>query len=80
MAVVSKNEIIAGATIKLLEARLRRLEYLLTGDADWMGQPAAAPIPETLDDTVARRLARLEAKLDTLSKSVPVVQDVLRLC
>ncbi|KAL2010259.1 hypothetical protein VTN00DRAFT_6066 [Thermoascus crustaceus] len=74
-----ENDTIAGATLELLEVRLRRLEYLLTGDANWTGHPKAAPKPDTLDDTVARRLARLEAGLEKLSKEVPAVHDVLQL-
>ena len=73
------NDTIAGATLELLEVRLRRLEYLLTGDANWAGQPKPVPRPETLDDTVARRLARLEADLERLSKKLPAVHDVLQL-
>lgn len=74
-----ENDTIAGATLELLEVRLRRLEYLLTGDANWTGHPKAAPKPDTLDDTVARRLARLEAGLEKLSKEIPAVHDVLQL-
>ena len=78
--VVTENEKIAGATIELLEARLRRLEYFLTGDTHWTGQPTAAPKPETFDDTVARRLTRLNSALESLGRNVPAVQDVLQLC
>lgn len=78
--VVTENEKIAGATIELLEARLRRLEYFLTGDTHWTGQPIAAPKPETFDDTVARRLTRLNSALESLGRNVPAVQDVLQLC
>ncbi|KAN0071692.1 hypothetical protein V8E54_010288 [Elaphomyces granulatus] len=77
--VVVENEKIAGETIELLEARLRRLEYFLTGDTHWTGQPTAAPKPETFDDTVARRLMRLNSSLESLGRNVPAVQDVLQL-
>lgn len=71
---------IASATTELLEGRLQRLEYLLTGDSQWTGQPSAPPKPESLDDTVARRLSRLETALSSLSKSNPAVHDLLQLC
>jgi hypothetical protein len=74
------NDSIAAATIELLEARLRRLEYFLTGDAQWTGQPTSAPKPESLEDTVSRRLAHLESDLEALSKSKPAVRDLLQLC
>ncbi|OKL64343.1 hypothetical protein UA08_00681 [Talaromyces atroroseus] len=70
---------IASATIEILEGRLRRLEYLLTGDSQWTGQPSAAPKPESFDDTVARRLNHLETALNSLSKSNPAVRDLLQL-
>jgi hypothetical protein len=75
-----ESDVIAGATIELLEARLRRLEYLLTGDTKWTGQPTTPPKPDTLDDTVARRLTRLESDLEALSKSKAAVREVLQLC
>ena len=71
---------VASATIEILEGRLRRLEYLLTGDSQWTGQPSAAPKPESFDDTVARRLSRLETALNSLNKSNPAVRDMLQLC
>ncbi|KAJ9220257.1 hypothetical protein DTO027B5_1229 [Paecilomyces variotii] len=74
-----ESESVAGSTIELLEARLRRLEYLLTGDVNWTGEPTPAPRPDSLDDTVARRLARLETGLQALSKTIPAVHDVLQL-
>lgn len=75
-----ENTAIASATVELLEGRLRRLEYLLNGDSKWTGQPTPASRPDSLDDTAARRLARLEADLNALSKSKPAVHDVLELC
>lgn len=75
-----ENTAIASATVELLEGRLRRLEYLLNGDSQWTGQPTPASRPDSLDDTAARRLARLEADLTALSKSKPAVHDILQLC
>lgn len=76
----TETDAVASATIELLEGRLHRLEYLLTGETQWTGQPSAAPKTESLDDTVARRLDKLENTLNSLSKSNPAVRDVLQLC
>lgn len=74
-----ENDSVAGATIELLEARLRRLTYLLTGDATWTGVPTAPAKPASLDDSVSRRLLRLERNLEKLSKAIPAVRDVIQL-
>jgi hypothetical protein len=75
----AESDAVAGATIELLEARLRRLTYLLTGATDWTGVPTTPEKPASLDETVARRLARLESELEKLSRAVPAVRDVLQL-
>ena len=75
-----EDEAIASATVELLEERLRRLTYLVTGETNWTGVPSSPAKPRNLDDTVSRRLARLESELEKLSRKVPVVQEVLRLC
>ncbi|KAE8132939.1 hypothetical protein BDV38DRAFT_287288 [Aspergillus pseudotamarii] len=74
-----ENEAVAGATIELLESRLRRLIYLLTGDANWTGVPTAPAKPASLDDSVSRRLLSLERELERLSRNIPAVRDVLLL-
>lgn len=74
-----ESDAVAGATIELLEARLRRLTYLLTGATDWTGVPTTPEKHTSLDETVSRQLAHLEAELDRLSRSVPAVRDVLQL-
>lgn len=74
-----ENDAVVGATVELLEARLRRLTYLLTGATDWTGVPTTPEKPATLDETVARRLSHLESELETLRRAVPVVRDVLQL-
>lgn len=79
MTVDTTSDAIAGATIELLEARLRRLTYLLGGATDWTGVPTEPEKPTSLDGTVSRRLARLERELERLSRSVPVVRDVIQL-
>ncbi|KAJ5182816.1 hypothetical protein N7492_000432 [Penicillium capsulatum] len=74
-----ESDAVAGATIELLEARLRRLTYLLGGATDWTGVPTTPEKPGSLDETVSRRLARLERELGALSRSVPAVRDVIQL-
>ncbi|PIG87747.1 nuclear distribution protein RO10 [Aspergillus arachidicola] len=74
-----ENEAVAGATIELLESRLRRLTYLLTGDANWTGVPTAPAKPASLDESVSRRLLSLERELERLSRNIPAVRDVLLL-
>ncbi|OGM47356.1 nuclear distribution protein RO10 [Aspergillus bombycis] len=74
-----ENEAVAGATIELLESRLRQLTYLLTGDANWTGVPTAPAKPASLDDSVSRRLLSLERELERLSRNIPAVRDVLLL-
>ncbi|KAJ5775612.1 Nuclear distribution protein RO10 [Penicillium nucicola] len=74
-----ESDAVAGATIELLEARLRRLTYLLTGVTDWTGVPTAPEKPASLDETVSRKLAHLEGELAKLSRKVPAVRDVLQL-
>ncbi|KAJ5913303.1 hypothetical protein N7504_002186 [Penicillium tannophilum] len=74
-----ESDSVAGATIELLEARLRRLTYLLGGATDWTGIPTTPEKPASLEETVSRRLASLERELEKLSRSVPVVRDVIQL-
>ncbi|KAB8236070.1 hypothetical protein ETB97_009704 [Aspergillus alliaceus] len=74
-----ENDTVAGATIELLESRLRRLTYLLTGDANWTGVPTAPAKPASLDESVSRRLLQLEQELENLSRNIPAVRDVLLL-
>lgn len=77
-----ESEAVASATIELLEARLSRLSYLLTGNTDWTGTPSTPEKPTSLDETVSRRLLRLERELEKLCRAVPAVRDLvqLRMC
>lgn len=75
-----ESDAIAGATIELLESRLHRLAYLLTGDTSWTGVPVAPAKPSSLEDSISRRLARLQNDLDALSRTVPAVRECLILC
>ena len=76
----SENDSIAGATLELLEARLDRLEFLLTGKTEWNGRPIPTPKLESSNDTVDCRLASLENKLEILTREQPIVRDTLQLC
>ncbi|KAL4737730.1 hypothetical protein BDV11DRAFT_191180 [Aspergillus similis] len=72
-------EATASSTLYLLESRLNRLTYLLTGDTAWTGSPNSPPKPSSYDETVSRRLQRLESELGNLAGKVGVVRDVLGL-
>ncbi|KAK2750426.1 hypothetical protein FQN57_003906 [Myotisia sp. PD_48] len=66
--------------IDSLEARLRRIEYLLTGANNWAGDPERISSPPTsIKDTVLARVAALEHDLRRLGSKVPAVHDVLML-
>lgn len=77
---LSQTERTAGSTLHLLEARLHRLTYLLTGDAAWTGTPTPPAKPSSHDETISRRLQRLEGELERLSGRSAAVRDVLGLC
>lgn len=79
MTVESTSDAIAGATIVLLEARLRRLAYLLGGVTEWTGVPIEPEKPALLSETVTRRVACLEREFQKLSRDVPIVHDVIQL-
>ncbi|PGH12296.1 hypothetical protein AJ79_04362 [Helicocarpus griseus UAMH5409] len=75
----------AADTIELLESRLRRIEYLLTGEASWTGeQPRIAATTGSSSSSsgekpATTRLAELEYELKGLASKVPAVRDVLGL-
>ncbi|OJD10958.1 hypothetical protein AJ78_08170 [Emergomyces pasteurianus Ep9510] len=73
----------AADTIELLESRLRRIEYLLTGEASWTGEPqritTATGVGGGGEKPATTRLAELEHELKTLANKVPAVRDVLGL-
>lgn len=71
----------AADTIELLESRLRRLEYFLTGETNWSGEPTGlSAAPTSTDECVSARLVGLEYELKRLGNKVPAVNDVLKLC
>ncbi|EEH32974.1 hypothetical protein PAAG_04027 [Paracoccidioides lutzii Pb01] len=70
----------AADTIELLESRLRRIEYLLTGEASWTGQrPRIPTVSGACRKPATTRLAELEYELNGLARTVPAVRDVLAL-
>lgn len=72
------EDVIASDTIDLLETRLRRLEYVLSGNAY---SSSDAPVEAyTKENTVTTRLGTLESDLRKLSNKSSLVQDVLKLC
>ncbi|KAI2793773.1 hypothetical protein POX_a00358 [Penicillium oxalicum] len=74
-----ESEAVASVTIELLEARLGRLSYLLTGNTDWTGTPSTPEKPASLDETVSRGLLRLGRELEKLCRAVPAVRDLVQL-
>ncbi|KGM91596.1 uncharacterized protein PADG_12276 [Paracoccidioides brasiliensis Pb18] len=75
-----QKEETAADTIELLESRLRRIEYLLTGEASWTGQrPQIPTLSGAGEKPATTRLAELEYELNGLARTVPAVRDVLAL-
>ena len=66
------------ATIERLEYRLRRIEYILSGD-DEARSVLEHATTRGKEYTTPARIARLEHALSNLSSKSPVVQDLLRL-
>jgi hypothetical protein len=73
------SETEALTTLTLLESRLQRLEFLLSGSADSNGIPEVMTRPAKSDDTIASRLKALEEDLTQLTANSTLVQDMLRL-
>ena len=66
-------------TVDLLEQRLQRIEYFLTGQDpahDYLQDAASGG----RDRTVLTRLSKVESNLARLASNLPVVNDLLRLC
>lgn len=71
------------STLALLEARLRRLEFLLTGTSDDYGRPGPVTTSTPRTETVWGKLDALEADLARLKKangpSGALLKDIERL-
>lgn len=74
---IAENE--AFATLTLLETRLHRLEFLLSGSTDHHGITEATVKPARRHEPVAARLKSLEDDLAKLTANSRLVQDMLRL-
>lgn len=74
----------AEKSVVLLQQRLRRLEFLLTGSTDLDGIPNGLRAPEKSDDTVSTKLAGLKAALDKLRRlegtGGTLVRDLEAIC
>lgn len=74
----------AQSNLALLQQRLRRLEFLLTGSSNLDGVPNGLQTPEKSDDTVTAKLARLQAALEHLRRlegpAGTVVRDIEAIC
>ncbi|KAI9820056.1 MAG: hypothetical protein M1826_001046 [Phylliscum demangeonii] len=83
MATAAASDALALETIALLESRLRRLQYLVTGQGGTEEQStpaAAAPTTTTPPEkTVIARVAQLERELDRLCTKSPALQEILQL-
>ncbi|KAI5290492.1 hypothetical protein KEM54_001382 [Ascosphaera aggregata] len=71
--------VLAVDTIELLETRLKRLEYLLTGDVSWSGKARGVTYPNSINETVTARLKNVESELFKLMARVPAVREILAL-
>ena len=67
------------STLDLLEDRLYRLEFLLTGSSDLTGAPLESARPTTHKDTVSARITTLEGHVERVSSQSELVHEVLRL-
>ena len=75
MAVPVQPASIALATLDLLEIRLRRLEFAITGKTRLSPQNP----PSKHEQTIAQRMSSLERGLEQLAKNSSVVSDLLQL-
>jgi hypothetical protein len=66
-----------GASLDLLQVRLRRLEFLLSGASDVDGNPAGAVRSRDGDATVLARLESLSAGLSKVRKGDDPVAGML---
>lgn len=68
----------ARGSLDLLEVRLGRLEFLLTGSSDLDGQPAGPAKPRNNDEAIVGRLHGLQARLERLRKNDDVSGEMIR--
>lgn len=77
-------QIATRGTLALLEIRLSRLEFLLSGASDEAGIPGSVSTPSHDKIKIWERLSTLESELNRLKKldglGGNVVRDIERLC
>lgn len=80
----SDPEVAARATLALLETRLHRLEFLLTGKSNEFGIPHSVLEPANSNDPIRTKLNNLEDGLQNLKNlggpAGMVLRDIDRLC
>lgn len=81
---VADPEVAARATLALLETRLHRLEFLLTGKSNDSGRPFSVTAPANANGTIRTKLNVLEDELKNLKNlggpAGTVLRDIDRLC
>ena len=70
---------VALETIELLESRLRRVQFLLTGDSDSVDAVRYQTNDSAKDQTVGSRLSKLELEFDRLCARSDTVKDIIKL-
>ena len=71
---------IAAETVDELEARLRRIRYIIAGHSDSTDDELESVQNVGAAHNVSARLGALEHAFHRLSKQSPVVRDVAKLC
>lgn len=73
MALQTEPESIALETLDLLEARLRRIEFIVTGQT----RLSSPKLPSKPEQTIRQRMHNLEHSLRSLASGSPVISDLL---
>lgn len=69
---------IADGSLPLLQQRLRRIEFVLTGNSDLDGLPQGASKTERSDETIIAKLHALQSNLDRLRRQDGVAGTLIR--
>ena len=74
----------AAGSLAILDRRLRRLDFVLTGSSHLDWRPDSITKPTKSDDTIDARLSALRASLDRLRRSSGeggnLIRDIEALC
>lgn len=75
---------VAHGSLALLETRLHRLEFLLTGKSNLDGIPNAVAKPSSTDNTIIATLKTLRQDLDRLKRSdsegAALIKHIISIC